>query len=141
MVSRWARNHSRKDPGPLIDHVFTALAEQTVVVPDAEAVALVISRIAEQVGELRHQRVIVAGEVERLVDDSPLSRVMASMPGVGVKTAAQILLAAGDMSAFPTPGHLAAFAGIAPVTCRYRRPMTSGTLYELRVTAITCQQP
>lgn len=40
------------------------------------------------------------------------------MPGVGVKTAAQILLAAGDMSAFPTPGHLAAYAVIAPVTTR-----------------------
>lgn len=38
------------------------------------------------------------------------------MQGVGVKTPAQILLAAGDMSAFPTPGHLAAYAGIAPVT-------------------------
>ena len=41
------------------------------------------------------------------------------MPGVGVKTASQILLAAGDFSAFKTAGHLAAYAGIAPVT---RRP-------------------
>lgn len=31
---------------------------------------------------------------------------------------AQILLTAGDMSASPTPGHLAAYAGIAPVTRR-----------------------
>src|SRR5699024_3077986 len=34
------------------------------------------------------------------------------------KTAADILLAAGDFSSFPTPGHLAAYAGIAPVTRR-----------------------
>ena len=32
-VKRWARNHSRKGPGPLIDHVFAALAEQTITVP------------------------------------------------------------------------------------------------------------
>ncbi|SMX95722.1 Transposase IS116/IS110/IS902 family protein [Brevibacterium aurantiacum] len=40
------------------------------------------------------------------------------MPGVGVKTASQILLAAGDFSEFKTVGHLAAYAGIAPVTRR-----------------------
>ncbi|MGO2944165.1 MAG: transposase, partial [Brevibacterium aurantiacum] len=43
---------------------------------------------------------------------------LTSMPGVGVKTASQILLAAGDFSAFKTAGHLAAYAGIAPVTRR-----------------------
>ncbi len=41
-----------------------------------------------------------------------------SMPGIGIKTAAQILLNIGDGSAFDTPGHLAAYAGIAPVTRR-----------------------
>ena len=115
-VKRRARNHSRKDPSPLIDHVFTALAQQTVTVPGADAVELIIPRVADQIKELKHQRDIVAAEVERLVDGFPLSQVLTSMPGVGVKTAAQILLAAGDMTAFPTPGHLAAYAGIAPVT-------------------------
>ena len=41
-----------------------------------------------------------------------------SMPGIGIKTAAQILLAIGDGTAFETAGHLAAYAGIAPVTRR-----------------------
>ena len=40
------------------------------------------------------------------------------MPGVGVRTAARILLEVGDASFFATPGHLAAYAGIAPVTHR-----------------------
>lgn len=40
------------------------------------------------------------------------------MPGVGIKTAATILLSIGDTSSFPTAGHLAAYAGIAPVTRR-----------------------
>ncbi|GAA1198525.1 IS110 family transposase [Brevibacterium paucivorans] len=103
-VKRWARHHSRKDPGPLIDQVFTALSEQTVTVPGADAVELIIPRVAAQIKELKHQRDIVAEEVEKLVDDFPLSTVLTSMPGVGVKTAAQILLAA--------------YAGIAPVTRR-----------------------
>jgi transposase len=40
------------------------------------------------------------------------------MPGIGVRTAARILLAIGDASAFKSSGHLAAYAGIAPVTRR-----------------------
>jgi transposase len=38
------------------------------------------------------------------------------MPGVGLRTAGRILLEVGDGSAFPTSGHLAAYAGLAPVT-------------------------
>ncbi|WP_283560171.1 hypothetical protein [Paenarthrobacter sp. PH39-S1] len=47
----WARNHSRKDPVKLIDAIFTALGEQSVTVAGAEAVELVIPRIAGQIIE------------------------------------------------------------------------------------------
>ena len=117
-VLRWARNHSRKDPANLIDAIFTALGEQTVTVAGTEAVELVIPRVAAQIKELKHQRTIVADEVEKLLDDFPLSQVLMSMPGVGIKTAATILLTIGDASSFNTAGHLAAYAGIAPVTRR-----------------------
>jgi transposase len=117
-VLRWARNHSRKDPAKLIEAVFTALNEQTVTVTGTEAVELVIPRVAGQIKELKHQRAIVAAEVEKLLDDFPLASVLMSMPGVGIKTAATILLTIGDGSSFKTAGHLAAYAGIAPVTRR-----------------------
>lgn len=87
-VKQWARNHSRKNPGPLINQVFATLSEQTVTVPGADAVELIIPRVAAQIKELKHQRNIIAKEVEKLVDDYPLSTVLTSMPGVGVKTAA-----------------------------------------------------
>lgn len=57
-----------------------------------------------------------------MLDAHPLSQVLTSMPGVGVRTAARILLEVGDGSSFPTSGHLAAYAGLAPVT---RRSSTS----------------
>jgi transposase len=38
------------------------------------------------------------------------------MPGIGIRTAARILLEIGDASGFKTSAHLAAYAGIAPVT-------------------------
>ena len=79
---------------------------------------LIIPRVAAQIKELKAQRAIVASEVEAMVDAHPLTQVLISMPGVGIKTAATILLTAGDFSSFPTPGHLAAYAGIASVTRR-----------------------
>lgn len=39
------------------------------------------------------------------------------MPGIGVRTAAaRFLIDVGDATAFPTAAHLAAYAGLAPVT-------------------------
>ena len=70
-VLRWARNHSRKDPVNLVDAILAALGEQTVTVIGTEAVELVIPRVAAQIKELKHQRAIVAEEVEKLLDDAP----------------------------------------------------------------------
>ena len=105
------------DPEVLVDRLFTALSEQTVVVPATAAVELVIPRVAGQVKELKEQRATVAREVEAMLEDFSLAGVLMSMPGIGIKTA-QILLAFGDGSAFETAGHLAAYAGVAPVTRR-----------------------
>lgn len=117
-VLRFARSHSRRGPEALVDRIFAALGEQTVVVPATAAVELVIPRVAGQVKELKEQRATVAREVEAMLENLPLASVLMSMPGIGIKTAAQILLNIGDGSAFETPGHLAAYAGIAPVTRR-----------------------
>lgn len=45
------------------------------------------------------------------------------MPGVGVRTGARILIEVGDGSTFPTAGHLAAYAGLAPATRRPGSPI------------------
>src|SRR5699024_8869501 len=102
-VKRWAKNHARKDPSALIDQIFEALAQQSVVVPGAATVELIIPRVAAQIKEFKAQRALVATEVEAMVDAHPLTQVLISMPGVGIKTAATILLTAGDFSSFPTP--------------------------------------
>lgn len=97
--------------------IVGALGEQTVVVTGTNAAALVVPRLAAQLATLRKQRDEVAAEVERLVDAHPLQPVLTSMPGVGVRTAARLLTEVAGKH-FPTPGHLAAYAGLAPVTRR-----------------------
>lgn len=117
-VKRWARNHTRKDPSALVDAIFEALSQQTVIVPGSEASEQIVPRLAATIKTLKAERADIAAQVEELIDSLPLLQVLTSMPGVGVKTASQILLAAGDFSTFQSAAHLAAYAGIAPVTRR-----------------------
>lgn len=101
----------------IADEIWESLAEQSVVVPGTDAAAKVLSRLAEQLTVLRRQRHEIAEQVEQLVESHPLSKVLTSMPGTGVRTAARILVEVSGRD-FPTAGHLAAYAGLAPVTRR-----------------------
>jgi transposase len=102
----------------VIDELLAALDEQTVVVPGTDAAQQVLPRLAKSLAEVLDQRKAIATQVEKVLDAHPLAGVLISMPGVGVRTAARILLDVGDASDFPTSGHLAAYAGLAPVTVR-----------------------
>jgi transposase len=104
--------------GRLVEAVKTALEAQTVIVPGTTAAATVLPRLAQSLRSVHEQRKQVAVQVEEILDALPLAQVLTTMPGVGVRTAARILLEIGDISAFATPGHLAAYAGLAPVTRR-----------------------
>ncbi len=88
-----------------------------MVVPGTDAAAKVLSRLAEQLTVLRRQRDEIAEQVEQLVESHPLSKVLTSMPGTGVRTAARILVEVSGRD-FATARHLAAYAGLAPVTRR-----------------------
>ncbi|WP_028278457.1 IS110 family transposase [Arthrobacter sp. H5] len=101
----------------LAEDITQALSEQTVVVVGTNAAATVLPRLAEQLGALRRQRAEIVVVVEKLVEAHPLSSVLTSMPGVGVRTAARLLTEVAGKH-FESSGHLAAYAGLAPVTRR-----------------------
>ncbi|MFJ8690736.1 IS110 family RNA-guided transposase [Micromonospora wenchangensis] len=110
--------HAPRMGDRLVEQIMTALDEQTVTVPGTTAAETMLPRLAASLRDVLRQRDHVATEVERMLDAHPLAPVLTSMPGIGVRTAARILLEVGDGTAFPTPGHLAAYAGLAPVTRR-----------------------
>lgn len=102
----------------LPDRIVQALAEQTVVVPGTAAFGRVVAGLAVQLREVQAQRAALDEDLAERLAAHPLSTVLTSMPGVGSRTAIKILTIVGDASEFPTPGHLAAYAGLAPVTRR-----------------------
>lgn len=97
--------------------IVQALSEQTVVVLGTQAATIVLPRLAQQLAALRRQREEVAREVEQRVLAHPLHPVLTSMPGVGIRTAARLLIDVATR-AFASAAHLAAYAGLAPVTRR-----------------------
>ena len=101
----------------LAEEITQALAEQTVVVTGTNASSIVLPKLAEQLAVLRRQRDEIAVEVERLVEAHPLHPVLISMPGIGIRTAARLLTEVSGKD-FATADHLAAYAGLNPVTGR-----------------------
>jgi transposase len=98
--------------------IHTALTAQSVTIPGTAAFATVIAGVAAQLRDTHARRAALAADLEERLAAHPLAEVLTSMPGIGLRTAIKILTIVGDGSAFPTAGHLAAYAGLAPVTRR-----------------------
>ena len=115
-VKDWAKSNGLR-AGRIIDDMFKAIGEQTVTVPGTLMAETIIPSIAHDIKTIRDRRREVGRQVEKLLEDHPLLTVLTSMPGIGVRTASNILLGiGGDIANFKSSAHLAAYAGISPVT-------------------------
>ena len=115
-VKDWARSNGLR-AGRIIDDMFKAIGEQTVTVPGTGMAETIIPSIARDIKAIKDRRREIGTQVEALLEDHPLLTVLTSMPGIGVRTASNILLGiGGDIANFKSAAHLAAYAGIAPVT-------------------------
>lgn len=117
LAARLRKKHAPRMGARLADEVTNALGEQTVVVIGTDAAGIVMPQLAKQLAVFLGQRDEIAVHVDALVEAHPLYPVLISMPGIGVRTAARILTETAGRQ-FPSAGHLAAYAGLAPVTRR-----------------------
>lgn len=131
-VKDWAKSNGLR-AGRIIDDMFKAIGEQTVTVPGTLMAETIIPSIAHDIKTIRDRRREVGRQVEKLLEDHPLLTVLTSMPGIGVRTASNILLGiGGDIANFKSSAHLAAYAGISPVTgqsgtsIKGERPLQAG---------------
>ncbi|MBP2385405.1 IS110 family transposase [Paeniglutamicibacter kerguelensis] len=97
--------------------ISAALAAQSVVVSGTDAAGIVLPELARMLAQTRAARAAVLGRVEEIVRAHPLHLILDSMPGFGIRTQARILTEVVGKE-FATPGHLASYAGLAPVTWR-----------------------
>ncbi len=89
-----------------------------MVVPGSRSAESVLPKLADSLKAVLLQRKQMTVDIEEMLADHPLSQVLTSMPGIGVRTGARILLEVGDGTAFASARQLASYAGIAPITHR-----------------------
>ena len=100
----------------LVEDIFTAFDEQTVIVARTGAATTIVPSLAGQLRPHLSQRGTRERQIAALPEAHPLSELLTSMPGIGVRTGTRILIDIGDTSTFATAGHLAAYAGLAPAS-------------------------
>lgn len=100
----------------LRDDIFDALSQQTITVPADRTIGRLIQDLARDLHGLHERREALERELQGLLASHPLGPILDSLPGIGTKTGVTILSEIGDPTRFATAGHLAAYAGLAPVT-------------------------
>ena len=79
-----AVKHAPRMGARLATEILTALETQSVTVPGSKAAEIVLPKLADSLKEVLLQRKTIGDDVERMLDDHPLSRVLTSMPGIEV---------------------------------------------------------
>lgn len=115
-VLRLLRRRAPRAAERLADALFAALAAQTVTVPAEPRLGQIIAELAGELDRLDARRERLVGQIEAVFRSHPLGPVLMSLPGVGPRTGAKILVEVGDGSRFASGAQLASFAGLAPVT-------------------------
>lgn len=127
-VLAFARTHKARNPEPIVDALFASMTAQTVTIPGAHYAEMGIAMsAADALAKLTHRKE-VESQVLELIKDIPHTEILLSMPGIGPRSAAQILMTVGDMSDFPTAGHLASYAGLSPRTNQSGTSIMSNSL-------------
>jgi transposase len=116
----------------LPSRIVRALTDQSVTIPATAQYGRVIRGLADQLSTVLAQRKTLRGELDELLTAHPLAEILTSMPGVGPRTAIELLRTVGDGSAFPSAAHIASYGSAAllhPRCCSSgRSPSSEQTL-------------
>jgi transposase len=116
----WLRRHvpaqlSNARVEQMADAALAAAAAQTIRLPAQDLTARLIAQLATDLLGLDQRIKDLDKTIAQQLASHPQARIICSLPGMGSLLAAEFLAAVGDLSSFPDAGHLAAYAGLAPV--------------------------
>jgi transposase len=116
----WLRRHvpsqlSDTRVEQMAEAALEAAAAQTIRLPAQELTAQLIAQLANDLLGLDRRIKELDKTIGQRLMGHPQARIICSLPGMGPLLAAELLVGVGDLSSFPDAGHLAAYAGLAPV--------------------------
>lgn len=113
-LASFARRRGARSPESLIGAMCQSIRQPSVAMGATDQLSLGIGLHANYMLRLAEDRQAILAHVDALCGQLPHTEILLSIPGIGIRTAARILMCVGDLSAFATPAHLASYAGICP---------------------------
>lgn len=114
-LSRWLRQRRVRGYAAVAARAVTAAQAQKTVLAGQDVTASIIAELAAAILAQHERLKLLDQQIQDAFAQHPQAEVIESMPGFGPVLGASLLVAAGDLAAFPTAGHLAAAAGLVPV--------------------------
>jgi transposase len=114
-LSRWLRQRRVRGYAGVAARAVAAAQTQRTVLAGQDVAASIVAELAGTVLTQHERLKVLDQQIQDAFAQHPHAEVIESMPGFGPVLGASLLVAAGDLTAFPTAGHLAAAAGLVPV--------------------------
>lgn len=114
-LAAWLRNRNVRGSADVAARAITAAKAQTITLAGQELTASIITELAAAILALDERLKALDDQIKEVFAAHPQAAIIESMPGFGPFLGASLLVGAGDLRAFPSPGHLAAAAGLVPV--------------------------
>jgi len=111
----WLRQRRVRGYASVAARAITAAQAQRITLPGQDIAAGIIAELARNLLALDERVTELDTQIAALFAEHPQAEIIQSMPGFGPVLGATLLVTAGDLAAFPSPGHLAAAAGLVPV--------------------------
>jgi transposase len=114
-LAGWLRRRRVRNYAAVAARALTAAQAQPATLPGQEIAAAIIAELATNTLAIDRRLTVLDAQIATTFDEHPQAEIIQSMPGFGPILGATLLVAAGDLTAFPSAGHLAAAAGLVPV--------------------------
>lgn len=113
-IAAYLRKRGVKGFNSVAGKALAAAKSQSICLPAESMAARLVAELAEEVIALKDQIELIDEELGQRFFNRPEAEVLISLPGMGPLLGAEFLVAVGDLSAFDSADHLAAYSGLVP---------------------------
>lgn len=115
-IERYLKGKGAVKAREIAEAAVDAAKAQSVRIAGQDTASSIVAEIASEVLGLSDRIEQTDERVSEAFFALPQAEIITSMPGFGPRLGAELLVEVGDVSRFPSAGHLAAYAGIAPIS-------------------------
>ncbi|WP_331733996.1 IS110 family transposase (plasmid) [Streptomyces atratus] len=115
-LAAWLAKRGVRLAHGVAESAIEAAEAQHTSLPGEDAAAEIVEDLAASILNLSERIAKVEKRMDKILAEHPHSHILLSMPGMGKILAAELLVAAGDFSAYATEGKFASAAGMVPVS-------------------------